>query len=371
MATDTTLFAAVPPRLPPPEATGLLHRLKSGLFATPGSALATLLLMGLLLWFGVRLVDWALLQAVFRPDSDACRAVGHGGACWGVVTEKYRAILFGRYPFEQQWRPLVATLLVVLLLVGSCHRALQPRAGRTLALAWGVGLPLAFLLMKGGVAGLTPVDSARWGGLPLTLLLSLVGVGCALPLGLLLALGRRSRLPTLRLLCGVYVEVVRGVPLVPVLFLASFLFPLFLPPGFTLDVLLRVLLGLTLFASAFLAEILRGGLQAMPRGQVEAAEALGLPGWQIQRWVVLPQVLRATLPSLMNSFISTIKETSLVTVVSLYELTGSLSLALSGDANWRMFYLEGYLFIGLVYWTGCHALSRYSRHLERRLATGR
>ncbi len=371
MLSGTSLFPLISPRLPPPGAAGWGARLKSGLFATPGSAFATLLLTGLLLWCGVRLLDWGLLHAVFRPDSDACRAVGHGGACWGVVAEKYRAILFGRYPFAEQWRPLAATLLVMILLVWSCRRALQPRAAWTLVLAWGIVLPVAFLLMKGGVAGLTPVDTARWGGLPLTLLLSLVGVGCALPLGLLLALGRRSKLPVLRLLCGIYVEVVRGVPLVPVLFLASFLFPLFLPKGFTLDVLLRVLLGLTLFASAFLAEILRGGLQAMPRGQVEAAQALGLSWWQTQRVVVLPQVLKATLPSLMNSFISTIKETSLVTVVSLYELTGSLSLALSGDANWRMFYLEGYLFIGLIYWTGCHALSRYSRSLERRLGAGR
>ena len=371
MLSGTSLFPAVAPRLPPSGATGLLQRLRAGLFSSPGSALATLLLGGLLLWSGVRFLDWALLHAVFRPDADACRAAGHGGACWGVVAEKYRAILFGRYPFEQQWRPLAATLLVMGLLVWSCRRALQPRAGRPLALAWGVGLPLAFLLMKGGLAGLAPVDTARWGGLPLTLLLSLVAVGCGLPLGLMLALGRRSRLPALRLMCGAYVEVVRGVPLVPVLFLASFLFPLFLPRGFTLDVLLRVLLGLTLFAAAFLAEILRGGLQAMPRGQLEAAEALGLSWWQIQRLVVLPQVLRSTLPSLMNSFISTIKETSLVTVVSLYELTGSLSLALAGDANWRMFYLEGYLFIGALYWSGCHALSRYSRRLERRLASGR
>ncbi|MDD5298362.1 MAG: amino acid ABC transporter permease [Rhodocyclaceae bacterium] len=371
MTAETTVFPLTPPRLPPPGMIGLIPWLRSRLFATPWSALATLVLAGLLLRFGAALTDWALVHAVFRPDADACRAVGHEGACWGVVAEKYRAILFGRYPFDEQWRPVAATLSVMLLLLWSCRQFLRTGSARRLLGAWCLVLPLAFLFMKGGWLGLTPVDTARWGGVPLTLLLSLFSVGCALPLGLLLALGRRSRLPILRLLCGTYVEVVRGVPLVPVLFLASFLFPLFLPRGFSLDVLLRVLFGLTLFASAFLAEILRGGLQSLPRAQTEAAEALGLTWWQIQRRVVLPQVLRATLPSLMNSFISTIKETSLVTVVSLYELTGSLSLALSGDPNWRMFYLEGYLFIGALYWGACHALSRYSRSLERRLAMGR
>jgi general L-amino acid transport system permease protein len=186
----------------------------------------------------------------------------------------------------------------------------------------------------------------------------------------LVALGRRSHLPAIRTLCIVYVELIRGVPLISVLFMASFMFPLFMPPGITVDVLLRVLIGITLFAAAYLAEVVRGGLQAIPKGQHEAAAAMGLSYWQTQRKIVLPQALRMVVPSIMNSFISTFKDTSLVTIVSLYDLTGSLALALGGDANWRQFYLEGYFFIAAIYWAFCFAMSRYSQWVERHLNVG-
>jgi general L-amino acid transport system permease protein len=182
-----------------------------------------------------------------------------------------------------------------------------------------------------------------------------------------LALGRRSRWPVARSVCATYIELVRGVPLISVLFMASFMLPLLLPPGLQLDVMLRVLVGITLFTAAYLAEVVRGGLQAVPAGQLLAARALGLGTWQVQRYIVLPQALRATVPALVNSFIGTFKDTSLVAIVSLYELTGGLMLALGGDPTWRPFYLEGYLFIGAVYWVFCFAMSRYSRWIEGRL----
>jgi general L-amino acid transport system permease protein len=216
---------------------------------------------------------------------------------------------------------------------------------------------------------LTTVETSRWGGFPLTLALSVVSLAVAFPLAILVALGRTSKLPAIRAVCVLYVELIRGVPLISVLFMASFMFPLFMPHGVSIDVLLRVLVGMTLFAAAYLAEVVRAGLQALPKGQVEAAQALGLTYWQTTRKIVLPQALRLVVPAIVNSFIGTFKDTSLVTIVSLYDLTGALQLAL-GDADWRKFFLEGQLFVAAVYFVCCFALSRYSRWVESYLNTG-
>jgi general L-amino acid transport system permease protein len=223
----------------------------------------------------------------------------------------------------------------------------------------------------GGGAGLSPVTTDLWGGLPLTVLLTVGSLVLAFPLSILVALGRRSSMPALRTLCVAYVELVRGVPLISVLFMASFMFPLFMPPGHSPDVLVRVIIGITLFAAAYMAEIVRGGLQSVERGQVEAAASIGLTWWQAQRKIVLPQALAAVVPAIMNNFISLFKDTSLVTIVSLYELTGALSLALDSDPNWRPFKIEGYLFIAAIYFGFCFAMSRYSLRVERRLAAAR
>ncbi|KAF1043726.1 amino acid ABC transporter permease [Xylophilus sp.] len=326
--------------------------------------LATSAGLGLVLgWVCIHVVDWAVLHAVFRADAGACRAARHG-ACWGVVVEKWRVLVFGRYPYEAQWRPAVATAL----LAGVTLLSAWPGAWRRgLALLWAVALPAAVLLMRGGVVGLEPVPTSRWGGLPLTIGLTVVALALAFPLGLALALARRSRWPLARTLAASWIELVRGVPLISVLFMASFLLPLLWPAGWRPDVLLRVLIGMAIFIAAYLAETIRGGLQAVPRGQVDAAVALGMAPWAVQRHIVLPQALRAVVPALTNSVVGTLKDTSLVTVVGLYELTGALGLALGGDPVWRPFYLEGYLFIALVYWVLCFGLSRYSRWLEARL----
>lgn len=361
----TTTLSIRPARKPPARKAGTIAWLRRELFSSWGNALTTLLIVALALHWLPALLDWAVFKAVFvagNTGSEACRTPEHSGACWAMIGEKYRVILFGRYPYAEQWRPLSSMLALVALLVVSARTT---RHGRRLLLAWGLTLGGVFTLMGGGVLGLTPVETARWGGLPLTLLLTLGGIAGAFPLAIFLALGRHSNLPVIRNLCVIYIELVRGIPLVSVLFLAAFLFPLFLPQAWQIDMLLRVFAGLTLFAAAYLAEVLRGGLQAIPRGQHEAAAALGLSYWQTQSRIVLPQAVRATLPALMNNCIGIFKESSLVTVVGLYELTGALSLALSGDPDWRAFYLEGYLFIAAIYWCGCFALSRYSRRLER------
>lgn len=340
---------------------------RAELFGSPVRTLVTVALLSLLAWAGWHAADWALLQSVFRPDADACRAVQHG-ACWGVIAEKWRPLLFGRYPFEEQWRPAVA----VTLLSAATLLSAWPRCWRWWLLPLWLGcLLVAVLLMFGGVAGLPRVPTNRWGGLPLTIGLAVVGLALAFPLALLLALARRARWRAARGLAAAYIELVRGVPLISVLFMASYLLPLLWPAGWQPDVLLRVLAGLSLFVAAYLAEIIRGGLQAVPRGQTDAAMALGFARWPVQRDIVLPQALRLVVPALTNNVVGTLKDTSLVTIVGLFELTGALSLALGGDPTWRPFYLEGYLFIAAVYWVLCFSLSRYSAWLERRLASGR
>jgi general L-amino acid transport system permease protein len=360
-------FDPIAPRPAPVQSRGLAGWLRSNLFADWKTSVSTVLIGGLLLWYVPQLLNWGLFQAVWQPDSDACRADGVG-ACWGVVAEKYRLIIFGRYPFDEQWRPLVATVLMVSMLVASCTPVFWRR---WLVLLWAVVLASFFTLMYGNVMGLTKVETDRWGGLPLTILLATLSIVMAFPLALVVALGRRSSLPAIRTACTLYVELVRGVPLISVLFMASFMFPLFMPQGVTIDVLIRVLAGITLFAAAYLAEVIRGGLQAIPKGQVEAAATLGLSYWQTQRKIVLPQALAIVVPGIMNSFIAIFKDTSLVTIVSLYELTGSLGLALNSDADWRPYKIEGYLFIALIYFAFCFSMSRYSLWVEKQANKGR
>ncbi|QDL55129.1 amino acid ABC transporter permease [Rhodoferax aquaticus] len=355
-----TLFQPIAPRPAPVQHRGLIAWVRVNLFGDFVTSLMTLVIGGAILYWLPQLLSWGIFRASWAPNFDACRVEGVG-ACWGVVTEKYRIILFGRYPFEEQWRPLVATALMLGLLVASCMRAFWHA---WLALLWALVLGVFFTLMYGGSLGLLKVETDRWGGLPLTLLLSTLSLTMAFPIALVVALGRRSNLPAIKTVCTIYVELIRGVPLISVLFMASFMFPLFMPEGFSIDVLIRVLVGITLFAAAYMAEVIRGGLQAIPKGQIEAAATLGLSYWQTQRKIVLPQALAMVVPSIMNNFISTFKDTSLVTIVSLYELTGALSLALNSDSDWRPFKIEGYLFIAAIYFVFCFSMSRYSGWVE-------
>lgn len=359
------VFEPIAPRPAPGRTAGPVAWIRRNLFGDWPSAFATLIIAALALWWIPHLIDWALIKAVFAPDADACQQARGSGACWGVVTEKYRLIIFGRYPFEQQWRPEIAVILLVGLLVLSCVRTFwKPWLG----LVWIAVLAVFFALMGGGVLGLEKVTTDRWGGLPLTVMLATLSIAFAFPIAVLVALGRRSKMPAIRTVCIVYVELIRGVPLISVLFMASFMFPLFMPPGTTIDVLIRVLVGITLFAAAYMAEIVRGGLQAIPKGQQEAADSLGLSYWQAQRKIVLPQALALVVPGIMNNFISIFKDTSLVTIVSLYELTGSMGIATNSDPDWRPFKIEAYLFIALIYFIFCFAMSRYSLWIEKRLS---
>ena len=361
----TTTFVAIEPRPAPVRTEGLVPWVRKNLFGNLPSAVVTLLMLGLVLWLLPKLFSWAVLHAVVSTNYDQCQAARGIGACWGVVTEKHRLIIFGRYPFDQQWRPEVATVMLVALLMASCMRAFWKP---WLALLWLVVLGAFFALMKGGVLGLSAVETDRWGGLPLTIMLATLSIAFAFPLAVAVALGRRSKMPAIKTICVLYVELIRGVPLISVLFMASFMFPLFMPPGTSIDVLLRVLVGITLFAAAYMAEIVRGGLQAIPKGQQEAADTLGLGYWQAQQKIILPQALALVVPGIMNNFISIFKDTSLVTIVSLYELTGAMSLALNSDSNWRPFKIEAYLFIAAIYFAFCFSMSRYSLWIEKQLS---
>lgn len=357
-------FTSKPARPAPAHTAGALPWIRRNLFGGLFSTVFTLLVGLLLLRVAASAFDWGVLHAVYRPNADACQAARGTGACWAVAAEKYRLILFGRYPFVEQWRPLVATLMLVALLIASCVRRFWKP---WLAPLWVIVVVLFFVLMGGGVLGLQSVPTDLWGGLPLTVMLATFGIVLAYPLAVVVALGRRSALPAIRSLCVVYVELIRGVPLISVLFMASFMFPLFLPAGKSPDVLVRVLAGIVLFSAAYLAEVVRGGLQAIPKGQVEAAQAIGLSYWQTQRKVVLPQALAIVVPGIVNSFISIFKDTSLATIVSLYELTGSMNLALNSDVNWRPFKIEGYVFIAAIYFAFCFSMSRYSLWVEKQV----
>jgi general L-amino acid transport system permease protein len=350
--------------LPPPANTfGPVAWLRGNLFNTWYNALLTLLVAWALLQIVPGLYEWAVGRAHgFESTADACRA-DLDGACWGFVAEKARFILFGTFPYDEQWRPF-ATLLVLFSVLGTTaiRRFWKP----WLFLVWVGGLTLAGILMWGGVFGLTPVENDLWGGLPLTFILAVFGLGVAFPLSILLALGRRSSMSGVRGLCVAYIELIRGVPLISLLFMASVMLPLFLPNGVSIDKLLRAQVAFILFAAAYMAEAIRGGLQSIPRGQYEAADSLGLGYWLKMRKVILPQALAISIPPLVNTFNAFFMDTSLVIIVGLYDLLGTAKTSLS-DSVWRGFYKEAYLTVGLIYWVFCFLMSKYSRSLERQL----
>ena len=350
-----------------PGGRGAGHWLKTNLFSTPINSVITLLMALFLLWSVPKVLGWTVFNAVWGHATVAqCDAVRGQGACWAVVWEKFRFMMFGVYPFEEQWRPAIA-IGVMLALLGVS--ALKRFWTRWLAAIWIVGIAITFWLMGGGL-GLVSVRTEQWGGLPVTLILAIFGIAFAFPLGVLLALGRRSKLPIIRAASVIYIEVVRGVPLITVLFMASVMFALFLPEGVRIDQLLRAQVAIILFVAAYLAEAVRGGLQAVPKGQIEAAEALGLPYWRMMGLVVLPQALRISIPPIVNSFISLFKDTSLVVIIAIYDFAYAVKKSVETDFAWKKYFIEAFLFSILVYWIFCFAMSQYSQRLERELARG-
>ncbi|MGO4851387.1 amino acid ABC transporter permease [Phaeovulum sp. W22_SRMD_FR3] len=345
----------VAPRPAPPKSRRPLLRL---LFGDAVSVTITLGVTGLLMAV-LPALDWAFVSADWHGDADSCRQAS--GACWAYLHDKARLILFGIYPPDQQWRPILVMVLILAMVMAS----LLPRFwnGR-LMLLWGGAIALMLVLMHGGPPGLDVVPTAQWGGLPVTLLLAVLSLGLGFPLAVLLALGRQSGLPVVKAVSVCTIELVRGLPLVGLLFVAAILLPLLLPADWSIDKLGRTVAALTIFAAAYLAEVLRGGLQGLGRGQAEAAQALGIPYWKMIWHIILPQAIQKVIPPLTNTAIVMVKNTSLVMIVGVFDMLGA-GRAAAGDPAWPAPFTETYLFIAAIYFAICVSISLYARWLER------
>ena len=351
------------PRKPPVTASGPWAWAQQNLFGSIGNTVTTVIVLALLAIVLPPFIEWAFTQAVWAADNAACRAAS--GACWGFVSEKHRFIFFGTYPYDEQWRPLVMMFILLTLVVLTLNTEMW---GRWLWIGWLVGLPVMFILMQGGMLGLTFVPTSKWGGLPLTLILSVFGIVASFPLAVALALGRQSNLPAIKLICIGFIELIRGVPLITLLFMASLMINLFLPEGISFDKLLRAQIAIIIFSAAYLAEVIRGGLQALPRGQAEAADALGLSYWYKMGFIILPQALKLVIPPMINTFIGLFKDTTLVLIIGLYDFLNAVRTA-AQDTEWRVFFIEGLVFASVVYFVFCFAMASYGRYLEERLNT--
>jgi general L-amino acid transport system permease protein len=364
---------------PPRSEAGIGAWIRKNLFATPVDSVLTVLALLAVGWALPQILGWTIFNAQWTGvDRTACLTVDQGGAlpagwsgaCWAFVWAKFPQFMFGRYPVDERWRVILTGIIFVALLAP----LLIPRAPYkrlNAILFFGVFPFICFFLLIGGFFGLPYIETSLWGGLLVTLVLSYVGIVVSLPLGILLALGRRSKMPAIKLLSVVFIETVRGVPLVTVLFMASFMLPLFVPPGVTFDKFLRALIGVALFASAYMAEVVRGGLQAIPKGQYEGADSLGLGYWQKTRLIIMPQALTLVIPGIVNTFIGMFKDTTLVLIISMFDLLGIVKQNLS-DANWAtpQTAKTGLVFAAIVFWLFCFGMSRYSIYMERRLDTG-
>ncbi|MBB3913242.1 amino acid ABC transporter permease [Rhizobium fabae] len=371
----TTILAPEPA---PRGERGALAWVRKNLLATPRDVVMTVLALAVLAWVLPHMINWLFIQAVWSgPDRTFCATTvqggiqpdGWSGACWAFVNAKFDQFVYGRYPLAERWRPTIVGILFIALMTPMLiPRA--PRKGLNAILLF-IALPiLSFWLLCGGF-GLEPVETSLWGGLMVTLVLSFVGIAVSLPFGVILALGRRSNMPIIRTVCIAFIEIIRGIPLIAVLFMASVMLPLFLPTGWNVDKLLRALIGVAIFTSAYMAEVIRGGLQAIPKGQFEGADSLGLSYWQKMRLVILPQAIKLVIPSIVNTFIGTFKDTSLVSIIGMFDLLGIVRLNFS-DAYWASAVtpLTGLIFAGFTFWLFCFGMSRYSSFVERHLDTG-
>jgi general L-amino acid transport system permease protein len=367
--------AAVPFMAAPPATVGLAGWLRANLFTSVGSGVTTVLLTLALVWLAIPVVNFLIVDAVWTgADREACLETPARpvvGACWAYIADRFSYIIYGSYPIAGRWRvdtffALLAFGTGWLLWLGAPRRDLG-------ALYFFVVLPVAsFILLHGFPAiGLPVVDTALWGGMTVTVVVAAVGIVASFPIGVALALGRRSELPAFRVLSTLFIEFVRGVPLITVLFMASVMLPLFVPDSWSPDNLMRALVGVALFSAAYMAEVVRAGLQAMPRGQYEAAHALGLSWWQTQRLIILPQALKLTIPNIVNSYIALFKDTSLVFFVGIFDFLKTIEVS-RADPQWAtpVTNATGYIFAALVYFICCFSMSRYANGIEKRLSTG-
>ena len=367
---ETTVFAPTEPLPPPPNLVGPMAWLRQNLFSSIGNSILTILGALLVYYITVPFVHWAFVTAVWSgEDGTACQAE-HAGACWPFVKAKFGQFMYGRYPDAERWRVDLTYLMAVVGIVPLMIPAVPAKKWNAIYLF--VLFPIvAYWLLTGGILGMPIVETQFWGGMLVTLVVATVGITMSFPIGIALALGRRSKMPLVRWCSVTFIEFVRGVPLITILFMASVMLPLFMAPGTTIDKLLRALIGVSLFAGAYMAETVRGGLQAIPRGQYEAADALGLSYGKKMGLIVLPQALKLSIPNVVSEFIGLFKDTSLVFIVGLFDLLGIVQANLS-DAKWfaHSTSMTGYVFAGILFWIFCFAMSRYSQFMERKLNTG-
>lgn len=359
---------------------------RENLFSTPANSIMTIVALAFIFWTAPPLFNFLIFSAVWPGEGvtgDNCRA-DNAGACWAFIWARMNFFIYGFFPKDAYWatqegffanvmaywRINLTFLVGALLLVPLLWPELPFKAIN--AILFFVVYPVfVYILLNGGVFGLEQVPTSSWGGLTVTLIIGLVGIVISLPLGIILALGRQSKLPIIKTVCVMFIELWRAVPLITILFMASVMLPLFAPPDLTVDKLVRALIGVSLFASAYMAEVVRGGLQALPRGQYEAASALGLNYWKSMILIILPQALKHVIPGIVNSFIALFKDTSLVSIVGIFDLVNTVQSA-SSDLDWASEHqaVSGYLFAAAVFWVFCFSMSRYSMFMERRLDTG-
>ena len=366
-----TYEAGKHPEMPPPRTeVGVLGWLKHNLFSSPLNTVLTVLAIGLMWLVIPPIFEWMVLDAIWTADSrKECwdkMEVPEGAACWAFIKGRLNLFIYGFYPQASRWRVNMAFVLLVMAVVPVLYDKMP---GRKFGLWYAAAFPfIAGWLLVGGL-GLAPVETDQFGGIMLTLIIGVTGISFSFPIGVLLALGRRSSMPVLRILCVLFIEFIRGVPLIALLFIASSMLNFFLPPGTVFDLLLRVLIMVTLFAAAYIAEVVRGGLQAIPRGQTEAADSLGLTFVKAQMLIILPQALKISIPGIVNTFIGLFKDTTLVLIIGMLDPLG-IGRASLADAVWAGLAREVYLFIALFFFVCCFSMSRYSLYLERKLHTG-
>ncbi len=359
------------PDLPPPvRTTGIVGWVRGNLLSSPLNVALTLLSIWLLWTILPPAIHWLFTEAVWSAqDRKECWALmdaPRDGACWAFIRGSFELFVYGWYPEPERWRVNLTFILFIAAIVGGLRENIP---GKKYWLIFAAAYPfIAAWLLLGGF-GLEPVSTNKLGGILLTLVVAVTGISFSLPIGIALALGRRSNLPALRGVCVIFIEFIRGVPLITLLFVASTMLTYFLPPGSTFDLLMRVLIMVTLFASAYIAEVVRGGLQGLSTGQYEAADSLGLSYWKAHRLIILPQALKISIPGIVNTFIGSYKDSVLVLIIGMMDILG-LGRARLNDPDWLGLAPELYIFISLFFFISCFSMSRYSLNLEKKLHTG-
>ena len=366
-----TYEAGKHPSLPPPRTqVGVIGWMVQNLFSSPFNIIMTFLAIWFLWSLIPPLLEWIFFDSVWsaasRKECWSKMEVPESAACWAFIKDRLGLFVYGFYPEASRWRVNISFILLIIAIVPVLYDRMP---GRKFGLLYAVAFPFITGWLLVGGFGLTPVETDQFGGIMLTLIIGVTGISFSLPIGIILALGRRSKMPVLRVICVLFIEFIRGVPLITLLFIASTMLNYFLPPGTMFDLLLRVLIMVTLFSSGYIAEVVRGGLQAIPNGQHEAADSLGLTYFKAHWLIILPQALKISIPGIVNTFIGLYKDTTLVLIIGMLDPLG-IGRASLADAVWAGLAREVYFFIALFFFICCFGMSRYSLYLEKKLDTG-